>query len=114
MGFEISYKKRPKKNKKITKTEELKHRYQYTKKAMNIILFIFLRIALSSCYINLKNGFSMDTIFTVAGDILWKCIGFYCVKSVTETYLENKTNKEIRSNLSENIINQNDDLGRDI
>lgn len=110
MGFKILYEKKQRKSKKVSKTEEVRYRYQYTKKAVNVILFIFLIIALSSCYINLKNGFSMDTIFTEASNLMWRIIGFYCIKSVTETYLENKT----KNIINEEVVNQNNDLGSDI
>ena len=87
---------------KKKESEEIKlmrHRIQYTKIAMNVVLTLVVVLSLGSLYINLKTGNSMDLITVEAWQSLWKCISVYCVKS----FAENFTNKLIDAKFTDLI-----------
>lgn len=75
------------------KSEEekmMKHRIQYTKVVMNVILILVIILSLGSLYINLKTVNSMDAITVEAWQSLWKCVSVYGVKSFAESFAEKK------------------------
>lgn len=74
------------KNKETEEVKMMRHRIQYTKIAMNVVLALVVVLSLGSLYINLKTGNSMDSITVEALQTLWKCISVYCVKSFAEKF----------------------------
>ena len=87
MGLKISWVKKQKK-KESEEKKMMRHRIQYTKVVMNVVLILVIILSLGSLYINLKTGNSMDSIVIEALQTLWKCVGFYGVKSFSETFSE--------------------------
>lgn len=95
MGIKIvRTEKKKKKEKKVTEEEKLiKHRIQYTKIAVSIMLFITVVVVLGSLYINLKTESNMDMIAVEILQTFWKIFVAYGVKS----YLETKQEKKLES-----------------
>ena len=74
---------------------------QHTKVLLDILTISFVIVCISSLYINFKNGFAMDEIFSSICDTMKWILPSGCAKSVIETALE----KKARIKCIENGIN---------
>ena len=86
----LKWESKPKK--KSTTTKKKKNRVQHTKLILNIIIALTVITTIASIYINLRNGFSLDSVVMSMVDALKWIIPSGCAKS----FLETKSEKMMR------------------
>lgn len=76
---------------KYKKKKYNRRKIQYTKFILNMVICLTIITTISSIYINLKNGMSLDSVVASCWDGLKFIVPSYCAKSFFESKEEKKT-----------------------
>ena len=91
---------RSKERQDLNKAKTEKFKIQFSKTLVRLVLILTTIVTLSSVYVNLKNGCSLDTIVAEC----WGALKFICPTYFAKSFLETREEKRNESEMINNGI----------